>query len=131
MEELISLISQFNDVLKKQISLYLEFIPILNDEEESIAKYDLAALEKAIILKDQSSRIAQSLEDKRLNILKKICYMIAFDPRGQNLSLKLFKYTFSVYLNNIKTLINSEIYEKLIEKENEFIGISNEFEKTF
>jgi hypothetical protein len=131
MDELLNFIIQFNDILKKQIASYSEFIPILDEEEIAIANYDLVALEKIVILKDQHSRIAQSLEERRVFILKKICYMIAFDPRGQNLSLKLFKFTFSTYVKNIKTLISEATFEKLVEQENLFHEISADFEKTF
>ena len=131
MDELLNFIVQFNDILKKQIITYSDFITILDEEEDAIANYDIAALEKIIILKDQQSRIAQSLEERRLIILKKICYMMAFDARGKNLSLKLFKLTFFTYLKNIKNLISETIFEKLISQENECNKISLEFEKTF
>jgi len=131
MEELINLIIQFNDILRKQIQSYLEFLPILDEEEIAISNYDLASLEKMVIIKDQHSRIAQSLEERRVIVLKKICYMMAFDPRGQNLSLKLFKFTFSTYIKNIKTLVGEVTYNKLLEQETTFNEISTEFEKTF
>lgn len=131
MDELLNFIMQFNDILKKQIAVYSEFVPILDEEEAAIAEYDLAALEKIVILKDQHSRIAQSLEEKRIFLLKKICYMIAFDARGQNLSLKLFKFTFSTYIKNIKPLISEITYEKLLEQEKLFNETASEFEKTF
>ena len=131
MDELLNFIIQFNDILKKQITAYSEFIPLLDEEETAIANYDLAALEKIVILKDQHSRIAQSLEERRILILKKICYMMAFDSRGQNLSMKLFKFTFSTYIKNIKTLVSEITYEKLVEQENLFLEISSNFEKTF
>ncbi|KAB8037819.1 hypothetical protein GCL60_11635 [Silvanigrella paludirubra] len=131
MEELLNLIIQFNDILRKQIQSYLEFLPILDEEEIAISNYDLASLEKMVIIKDQHSRIAQSLEERRVIVLKKICYMMAFDPRGQNLSLKLFKFTFSTYIKNIKTLVGEVTYNKLLEQETTFNEISSEFEKTF
>ncbi|APJ04366.1 flagellar protein FlgN [Silvanigrella aquatica] len=131
MDELLNLIIQFNEILKKQIASYVEFIPILDEEETAIANYDLIALERIVIVKDQHSRIAQSIEERRIQILKKICYMIAFDPRGQNLSLNLFKFTFSTYLKNIKTLINEEMFAKLLEQECAFNSTASEFEKTF
>lgn len=131
MEELINLIIQFNDILRKQIQSYLEFLPILDEEEIAISNYDLASLEKMVIIKDQHSRIAQSLEERRVIVLKKICYMMAFDPRGQNLSLKLFKFTFSTYIKNIETLVGEVTYNKLLEQETTFNEISTEFEKTF
>lgn len=131
MEELLNLISQFNEILKKQINSYLEFIPILDEEEAAISNYDLAALEKIVIIKDQHSRIAQSLEERRVIILKKICYMMAFDSRGQNLSLKLFKFTFATYIKNIKSLVSEATFNKLLEQENTFNEVSNEFEKSF
>ncbi|WP_397599978.1 hypothetical protein [Silvanigrella sp.] len=131
MEELLNLIIQFNDILRKQIQSYLEFLPILDEEEIAISNYDLASLERMVIIKDQHSRIAQSLEERRVIVLKKICYMMAFDPRGQNLSLKLFKFTFSTYIKNIKTLVGEVIYNKLLEQETIFNEISTEFEKSF
>jgi hypothetical protein len=131
MDELINLIIQFNEVLKKQIAVYLDFIPILNEEEQAIAEYNITSLEKVVILKDQHSRIAQNIEEKRISILKKICYMIAFDARGQKLSLKLFRIAFSTYLKNIQPLINLETYTKIQEQENNFKEIANEFENTF
>lgn len=131
MEELISLLRQFNEVLKKQITSYLEFIPILDEEEQAITSYDLASLEKIVIIKDQHSRISQSLEQRRVQILRKICYMIAFDPRGQKLSLNLFKITFNTYLENIKNLVQDSVYLKLCEENDNITETANEFEKSF
>ena len=56
---------------------------------------------------------------------------MAFDSRGQNLSLKLFKFTFSTYLKNVKTLISQETYAKFVEQEEIFNEISSRFENTF
>ncbi|KAB8031808.1 flagellar export chaperone FlgN [Fluviispira multicolorata] len=131
MEELISLIAQFNDILKKQIVTYTEFIPILDEEENAICKYDLSYLEKIVILKDQKSRIAISLEEKRLLLIKKICYMIAFDSRGLTLSLNLFAQAFSTYTKNIQSLISSETFCKLKELQDQFFSIKAEYENTF
>lgn len=131
MDELLNYIIKFNEILQKQIESFLEFIPILDQEELAIANYDLALLEKIIVVKDQHSRIAQSLEDRRIYFLKKICYLIAFDSRGQNLSLNLFKVTFSTYLKNIKSLVNQIIFEKLSVQEENFNKIACDFEKTF
>ncbi|MGY3805234.1 hypothetical protein ACWNT8_14315 [Pigmentibacter ruber] len=131
MEELITLLSQFNDILKKQISNYIEYIPILEEEELAITNCDLTALEKIVIVKDQHSRISQSLEQRRVSILRKICYMIAFDPRGQKLSLSLFKITFKKYLDNIKTLVNEDTYKKILEAEENILYTANEFENLF
>jgi hypothetical protein len=131
MDELLNFIILFNEILNKQIIAYTEFIPILDEEEIAIANYDLSALDKIVIIKDQHSRIAQSLEERRILTLKKICYMMAFDSRGQNLSLKLFKFTFSTYLKNVKTLISQETYAKFVEQEEIFNEISSRFENTF
>ncbi|BBH52353.1 hypothetical protein [Fluviispira sanaruensis] len=131
MEELLSLIAQFNDILKKQILIFSEIVPILDEEESAISKYDLAELEKIIIIKDQNSRISQSLEEKRVITLKKICYMIAFDSRGHNLSLNLFAQAFSTYTKNIQSLISPETYEKLRDLEIQFFKIKEEFENQF
>lgn len=131
MEDLISLLTQFNEILKKQVTVYLEFLPILDEEEEAITNYDLSALEKVVIIKDQHSRISQSLEQRRVNVLRKICYMIAFDPRGQKLSLNLFKVTFNSYLENIKKLVNEELYNKILEEQNKINATASEFEKSF
>ncbi|WGL60547.1 flagellar export chaperone FlgN [Pigmentibacter sp. JX0631] len=131
MEELIALLSQFNDILKKQITNYTEYLPILEEEEFAITNYDLSALEKIVIVKDQHSRISQSLEQRRVAILRKICYMIAFDPRGQKLSLNLFKITFKKYLDNIKNLVNEVTYKKILEEEENILHTATEFENLF
>src|SRR5689334_16287967 len=104
MDELITLLEQFNLTLKQQIDSFKEFVLILDQEEQSIAKYNLLEIEKSVILKDQHIKIANSLEENRIILLKKICYMIAFDSRGQNLSLPLFKNVFTTYLQNVKSL---------------------------
>lgn len=131
MEELIALIEQLNLTLKQQINLLNEFILILNQEEQSISTYCFLEVEKSIILKDNHSKIMLSLEEKRINILKKICYMIAFDSRGQKLTLPLFKTVFGAYLNNVKNLLTKDVFIKIEELNNNFLEITNEFSLTF
>ncbi len=131
MEELLNLLLQLNLTLKKQVDSFKEFVFILDQEEHAISIYNFSEVEKSVILKDQHTRIAESLEEKRINLLKKICYMIAFDSRGQKLSLNLFKTVFTSYLQNVVNLLSKEIIQDLTNFQNEFLAISNEFQNTF
>ncbi|MES2614172.1 MAG: flagellar export chaperone FlgN [Bdellovibrionota bacterium] len=131
MDELISLLDQFNAILKQQIEALNEFVIVLDQEENAIRLYQFLEIEKSVILKDQHTQIAAALEEKRIQLLKRICYMIAFDSRGQTLSLPLFKTVFSSYLENVKTILPKNIVEKLYELNTSFIEISNEFSDTF
>lgn len=57
--------------------------------------------------------------------------MIAFDARGQKLSLTLFKTVFSTYLKNVQSLLTENIFQRLSELNTNFIEISNEFYNLF
>ena len=131
MNEFIALFEQFNLILRQQIESFKEFVLILDQEEQSIARYDFLEIEKSVILKDQHTQLAESLEEKRIILLKKICYMMAFDSRGQKLSLPLFKTVFTAYLQNVKKLLPEDIILKLEEIYSNFLEISNEFYSIF
>lgn len=131
MEELITLLTQFNDILKLQLESFHEFVHILDMEEHAITLYQFAEIEKSVVLKDQQTKVSQSYEEKRIRCLKKICYLMAFDSRGQNLSLPLFKTVFSTYVENVKKLLTPEIIEKLELLKNEFFQLSDDFTQSF
>lgn len=131
MEELLKTLQHFNQIMLKQINSLFEFVTILDEEEQTIVNYDLSSLEKVVIVKDQHSRIALSLEEKRILLAKKICYLIAFDPRGNPLTLSLLSQALHVYIKNVATLISPETYQKLTETEINFLEIKNKFESAF
>ena len=123
MDELIQLLKEFNLVLRQQNDCLSEFVFILDQEEQAIANYHFLEIEKSVIQKDQHTRLSSSLEEKRIQLLKKICSMMAFDSRGQTLTLPLFKIIFSTYLENVKKLLSDEINLKLEELKSEFFEI--------
>ncbi len=131
MHELLQLLEKFNFILSKQVSSFNEFIAILDQEEHAIKNYDLPEVEKSIILKDQHIRIAESLENQRVTILNKICYMIAFDARKQKVSLPIFKMVFQSYLENVTTLLPEDVIQQLKMFFTEFNKISEEFKQSF
>lgn len=131
MDDLILLLEQFNLILKQQVQLFHEFIFVLDAEEKSIASYCFLDLEKAVISKDQHTRLSASFEEKRVVLLKKICSMIAFDTRNQNLSLPLFKSVFFTYMENVKKLLNKDVMIKLEKFYSEFLIISSELSSAY
>lgn len=131
MNELFDLLDQFNQTIKEQIESFKQFLVILDDEESAISNYNFGKIERSVIQKDQHVQIADALEKKRINILKKICYLIAYDPRGQLLSFSQFKTIFEVYLKNVTNLLPVEIFNEINNKFEEFKEAAYEFQDIF
>ena len=131
MEELITLFAQFNLIIREQIKLLNEFVFILDQEEDAIARYNFFETEKSVVLKNQHMKMFQAAEEKRIILMKRICYLIAFDSRDQNLSLTLFKDIFSTYLLNVKKLLDENIIQELECLKLDFFEISSEYSSVF
>ncbi|MBX9703855.1 MAG: flagellar protein FlgN [Silvanigrellaceae bacterium] len=131
MNELLILLQQFISVLSRQIVLYQELLPILDAEEDSISRFDMALFEKIMIEKDQQVKRAHAIDDQRVKALKRICYMIAFDTRSQAVSLKTFLIAFDTYLNNVEKLVEKNIYESLCKYQEKLKDVAIEYETLF
>jgi hypothetical protein len=114
MEELIQTLMQFDELIIKQCALFEAFVPLLDEEETAISNHSLIEMEQALIKKDQHTKIAQSIEEKRVILVKKIFYFMAYDARDQNLSLNLFKNVFTLYVDNVKNLIDKKMLDEII-----------------
>lgn len=115
MNELLALLSQFRDCLEQQMRLYSELVPVIDREEDMLTRFDVGAFEKVVVEKDQLVRRAQACEERRLALVKRICFMIAFDARGQLPSLRTFLAVFESYCARVATLIDAPTREALEE----------------
>jgi flagellar biosynthesis/type III secretory pathway chaperone len=131
MDDLIFLLQQLNKTIEQQISAFNEFIVVLDQEEQSIAAYSFVDVERTFILKDQITQMSYSLEEKRLTLLKKICYFMAYDTRGLKVSLPVFKTVFKTYIENVKKLLSEDIISILEKLYANFNVISEDFKNTF
>ncbi len=113
MHELILYLQELNDVIERQMSFFTQFLEILDKEEDAISHYDFQLIEKSVIVKDQHIRMAQNLENKRLQLIQKISYLIAFDSRRQTISLDIFCTVFTSYLENVRSLLPAEVFQKV------------------
>lgn len=108
------LLEKLDGILKKQGMLYKEFLPILDQEEAALARNDLNGVATVLIRKDQQTRIALALEENRVATLKKIFALVAFDPRGQKITVDLFQKIFETYLENVKTYVEAPHWAQLL-----------------
>lgn len=131
MEELLRLLEQFNTTLQQQATFLVDFTLVLDAEEEAISRYHFLDIEKSVTLKDQKVRLFQSLEDKRIQLAQKICALMAFDGRQQNLSLSLLRTVFGTYLNNVRDLVSADFTSRLEVCYEQFCAISAQFLESF
>lgn len=113
MNELLKLLAQFLQCLRQQMTLLEELLIVLAREEELVVSFSLPEFEKLVTDKDQIVRLAQAAEDRRLQLLKKLCFMMAYDARGKLPSLNEFIALSKSYRNNIASLVDSETFERL------------------
>jgi len=115
MEELLNLLEEMVQVTRRQAQLFEDLLPLLAEEEDSIARYHLSDLQRIVAQKHRHIQLAQMAEENREKLLKKICYFIAFDSRGQPLTLETFQSVLQVYIQNVTPLIPTHIKESLVQ----------------
>ena len=113
MEELLKLLAGFRDCLSHQMRIFQELLPVLDREEELVLRFDVGEFERLVTEKDQIVRRAQSVEDRRLVLLRRICFLIGYDARGELPALRAFLIAFDAYVANVATLVDAPSREGL------------------
>jgi hypothetical protein len=127
MEELLGSFRAFLESLCLQMKIYEELPGILDKEEECVGGFALGEFEKIFTIKDQLVKRAQAAEERRLNLLKRICFLISYDARGKLPSLKTFLIIFGNYVNNVKELVGSDCAEQLKQLLSEFHQVADQY----
>jgi flagellar biosynthesis/type III secretory pathway chaperone len=110
---LLKFLAQFLQCLRQQMTLLEELLVVLAREEELVVSFSLPDFEKLVVEKDQIVRLIQAAESRRLQILQKLCFMMAFDARGKSPSLSEFVSVAQSYQKNVASLIDPETFGKL------------------
>ena len=113
MNELLKFLAQFLQCIRQQMTLLEELLVVLAREEELVVSFSLPDFEKLVVEKDQIVRLIQAAESRRLQILQKLCFMMAFDARGKSPSLSEFVSVAQSYQKNVASLIDPETFGKL------------------
>lgn len=113
MNELLKLLAQFLQCLKQQMTLLEELLMVIGREEELVVSFSLPEFEKLVTEKDQIVRLAQAAEERRLQLLKKLCFMMAFDARGKLPTLSEFIAVSRSYSGNVERLVDAETLNNL------------------
>lgn len=113
MNELLNLLTLFQESLELQVKIFGELLPVLDREEHMLMHFDVADFEKVVVEKDQLVRRAQSAEERRLAALKRICFMISYDARGQLPTLRTFIVLFENYVTNTEKLVDPVVHAQL------------------
>jgi len=113
MNELLKFLAQFLQCLRQQMTLLEELLVVIAREEELVVSFSLPDFEKLVIEKDQIVRLIQAAESRRLQILQKLCFMMAYDARGKSPSLSEFVAVAQSYKKNVASLIEPDTFEKL------------------
>jgi hypothetical protein len=131
MIELLKLLAQFLHCLRQQMTQLEELLGVLAREEELVVSFCLPEFEKLVTEKDQIVRLAQAAEDRRQQILKKLCFMMAFDARGRLPSLAEFIEVSQSYLRNVERLVDSEMHASLSSSVREIEEFSAAYRSAF
>lgn len=131
MEELLSLLESFRDSMEVQIKILNQLNPILDREEDLLARFDLTDFEQVVIDKNHLAKRTQVVEERRADVLRKICYLISYDARGQLPTLRTFMVIFSNYLSKVEALVSSEIMESLRARERALTETEQRFRELF
>ena len=113
MNELLNLLPLFQESLELQVKIFGDLLPVLDREEEMLMNFDVTDFEKVVVEKDQLVRRAQSAEERRLAALKRICFMISYDARGQLPTLRSFLVLFENYVTNTEKLVDAGVHAEL------------------
>ena len=106
MEELLKLLVGFRDCLSHQMRIFEELLPVLDREEELVLRFDVGEFERLVVEKDQIVRRAQAVEERRLALLRRICFLVAYDARGELPTLRAFLAVFDAYVANVAALVD-------------------------
>ena len=116
MEELLRLLENFREHLSTQMELFSELLPVLDQEEAMMATFDVSRFEKIVVTKDQLVQRASRVEDRRVICLRRICFLIGYDARGETLpSLTEFTSILLNYEKNVQALLPADVVLQLAE----------------
>jgi hypothetical protein len=131
MVELLKLLAQFLQCLRQQMTLMEELLVVIAREEELVVSFSLPEFEKLVTEKDQIVRLTQAAEERRLQLLKKLCFMMAFDARGRMPSLSEFITVARSYCQNVERLVDGETLDKLREALGEIEAVAVLYRSAF
>lgn len=131
MEELYKLLAQFEDCLENQIAIFRELIPVLDREEFLIEHFELAEFERLVTEKDQAAKRLEHLESQRIGQLRKICYLVSYDARGQVPNLREFISILKNYTINVQRLLDVSVYQQLLAHTEKINGICISYREMF
>jgi len=127
MEELLKLLTGFQDCLFHQMQIFEELLPVLDREEELVLRFDVGEFERLVVEKDQIVRRAQAVEERRLGLLRRICFLIAYDARGELPSLRTFLTVFESYVANVQALLEATVRDSLSARSAELRTLSDRY----
>lgn len=113
MSELLKILAQFFQCLQIQMTLLEELLVVISREEELVVSFSLPEFERLVTEKDQIVRRIHSAEERRLSHLKKLCFLMAYDARGQLPSLNEFLAVAESYQKNVERLIDVDTSRQL------------------
>lgn len=131
MNELLKILAQFIQCLQLQMTLLEELLVVIAREEELVVAFSLPEFEKLVTEKDQIVRRLQSAEERRLVHLKKLCFLMAYDARGELPSLVQFMHVARLYQRNVEKLIDAETGRTLEESLSELQKFSEHYRSAF
>lgn len=131
MDALLGSLKKLNGILASQMAIFCELVPVLDDEETQIGRFSLQDFEEIIVRKDQLVQRASRAERRRLDEMKKICFLMGYDARLQMPSVTEFEVIFSAYMNNVKGLLDEQMYASLEDLRAVFFQRAREFRVVF
>lgn len=124
MSELLKILAQFLECLQLQMTLLEELLVLISREDDLVVSFSLPEFEKLVTDKDQVVRRIHSAEDRRINYLKKLCFLMAYDARGKLPSLSEFNTVAVSYQQNVEKLIDDKTREILAASISELAQVS-------
>lgn len=131
MQELFRSLEKFNLILKQQIAIFRDLVPVLDEEETLIARFSLRDFEAVVTRKDQVVQRAMQAEQRRTQELQRICRLIGYDSRRELPALTEFQVVFAKYVENVRTLLDADTYAGIDRLHAEFSIIARDFRETF
>jgi flagellar biosynthesis/type III secretory pathway chaperone len=113
MDELLKHLTSFQECLVLQRDLFLELLPVLDEEERLVAGFQLNDFERLMVIKDQIVRRAATVEKRRVQTLQRICFLVGYDARTGLPSLKEFRSVLTSYIANVSQLLPEETVTSL------------------
>ena len=126
MDELLGLLAAFREHLETQMGLFLELLPLLDQEEELMSIFDVPQFEKIVVAKDQLVKSAARVEERRLSTLRRICFLIGYDARTMP-SLSEFLIAMKSYEKNVERLLSFEVHQKIVAERSDIEELAGKY----